>query len=340
MPKKKSDWSPGMKFLAAYYLLLFSGRAHSLTEIAEQLKCSKPQASRVMKQIEISGLANIAVEERGSYREHWYRLAAPRKRPRVSLRVDDIQNLLLCRDLVWHLLPESFRKNMTQTASQATVLLPDFADRGDIAPKLATCQPKGGVDYSEKDQTIKTLIEAMKNNKVCRVEYRGPGVTKPKLHYYAPFRLISHSDALFIRGWRLWKDRVPPEVYEMTLAVARIEKIELQDRKYEGESANTDTDSPSFGLIQDEPFKVKVAFDPSAACYVSERNWSEGQKVTHKKDGGIILEFTSTSWPEVIAWVLSFGPTAKVLEPNKLVNDVADAAGKIIGLYTNSSHGN
>ena len=333
MPKKKSEWTPGMKLLAAYYLLLFSGRPHSLTEIATQLKCSKSQASRVMAQIETSGLASIIVEERGPYREHWYSLAAPRKRPNVSLDVDDIQNLLICRDLVWHLLPETFRQDLTKTVSHATVLLPDFADRGIIVSNLATSRPKGGVDYTGKEEIIDALITAMKSKTVCRVEYRGTGADKPRTHYYSPFRLIAHRDALFVKGWRLWKDEVPPEVHEMTLAVARIQNIDLQDWTYQDEGSCEEPESKSFGLIEAEPFKVKVAFDRWTACYVSERVWSEDQQITSQDDGGIILEFTSTSWPEVIAWVLSFGPGAKVLEPQELADDVAQAAQNIALLY-------
>ena len=333
MPQKKSEWTPGMKLLAAYYLLLFSGRPHSLTEITTHLKCSKSQASRVMAQIETSGLASIIVEERGPYREHWYSLAAPRKRPNVSLNVDDIQNLLMCRDLVWHLLPDSFRDELTKTASHATVLLPDFADRGAIAPNLAISRPKGGVDYTGKGEIIKTLINAMKSNTVCKVEYRGVGADKTKTHYYAPFRLISHRDALFVKGWRLWKDEVPPEVHEMTLAIARVHKIELQDWTYKHDVPCEKSESKTFGLIESEPFKVKIAFDRWTACYVSERVWSEDQKITKQDEDGIILEFTSTSWPEVIAWVLSFGPSAKVLEPKKLADDVATAAAEVIELY-------
>ena len=333
MPKKQSEWTPGMKLLAAYYLLLFSGRAHSLTEIATQLKCSKSQASRVMAQIETSYLASIIVEERGPYREHWYSLAAPRKRPNVSLDVDDIQNLLICRDLVWHLLPDSFRGDLTKTASHATVLLPDFAERGDIAPNLAVSRPKGGVDYTGKDEIIKKLIQAMKSHSVCRVEYQGVGADKTKVHYYAPFRLISHRDALFVKGWRLWKNEVPPEVHEMTLAVARIQNNTLQNWTYHHEGSCDEPESKTFGLIEAEPFKVKVAFDRWTACYVSERVWSDDQQITQQDDGGIILEFTSTSWPEVIAWVLSFGPNAKVIEPHELANDVSDAARQIVHLY-------
>ena len=40
--------------------------------------------------------------------------------------------------------------------------------------------------------------------------------------------------------------------------------------------------------------------------------------MTTHRDGGLDLEFTATSRPEVISWVLSFGRDAELLEPVEL----------------------
>lgn len=68
-----------------------------------------------------------------------------------------------------------------------------------------------------------------------------------------------------------------------------------------------------------EAFPVKVFFKPQAACYVSERNWSDDQKVKTQHDGSLEMEFTATSRPEVISWVLGFGREAELLEPPRCI---------------------
>jgi len=77
-----------------------------------------------------------------------------------------------------------------------------------------------------------------------------------------------------------------------------------------------------FGIIEGDPFKARVAFKHSAAKYVSERNWSDGQQLEYQPDGGVILEFTSTSEEEVISFVLSFGTNATLLEPKYLAEEI------------------
>lgn len=53
--------------------------------------------------------------------------------------------------------------------------------------------------------------------------------------------------------------------------------------------------------MKEEPFRVKASFEPLAACYVSERVWSQDQVLEPRDDGGVILTFTATSKPEVIS---------------------------------------
>ncbi|MBO4300622.1 MAG: WYL domain-containing protein, partial [Desulfovibrio sp.] len=50
-----------------------------------------------------------------------------------------------------------------------------------------------------------------------------------------------------------------------------------------------------------------------AADYVRERIWAESQKMEDTEDGGVLLEITTRSEPELMAWVRSFGDKAILL---------------------------
>jgi predicted DNA-binding transcriptional regulator YafY len=323
-----------MKLLGLYWLLLFTGREYSLSQLAEELKCSKPTVMRLMEQLEVSRLALVETRLSAVDGRRWYKLKTPSRLPKVSLDVDDIQGLLLCRDMVWHLLPDSLRKSVSKAIGQASVLMPDFAQRSQPAKGLARTRTKGGVDYSAKANVIEALIKIMREHRVCKVAYSKPEQPEPREYFWAPFRLIAHRDALYAKGWMLWENGIPPQVNEMTLAVHRIVGLEPTKRRFKGdEQVRRADECAAFGLIEGEPFRARIAFTPSAACYVNERTWSKDQKLEPQPDGGVVLELTATSWPEVIALVLSFGATAKVLEPLELAQEVKAILSEASNLY-------
>ncbi len=72
----------------------------------------------------------------------------------------------------------------------------------------------------------------------------------------------------------------------------------------------------------DKKFQISIWFSAKAAPYVLERIWHEGQKIIHKDDGSITMNFPATHLREIKRWVLSWGDMARVLEPAELINDI------------------
>jgi predicted DNA-binding transcriptional regulator YafY len=297
VPKKQNpDATPSMKVLAVYWLLLFSGRPWSLTELADRLECAKQTVIRIMDQIDLSGYAPLDSWIGKEDGRRYYQLLKPDKKPSVALSAEDIHTLLLCRDVAWGLLPDSLRETVGRSLGHATVLLPDFGQRAQL-PADAACQPpKGGVSYPDDGEVMACPLAAMRENRVCELEYRAIDADRPKVHRVAPRRLIPSQNAFYLTGWLL-KD--PDTVYQTTLAVQRIARAELTGEIYD---QPWPSDEPQgFGIMKEEPFRVKASFEPLAACYVSERVWSQDQVLEPRDDGGVILTFTATSKPEVIS---------------------------------------
>ena len=74
----------------------------------------------------------------------------------------------------------------------------------------------------------------------------------------------------------------------------------------------------SFKVMHDELYTVKVRISPGWARWVGEKIWHESQKVTKLPDGGLEITFRVAGLDEIKRWILSFGPEAVVLEPEKL----------------------
>lgn len=322
---KWDDTSPGMKVVAAYWLLLFGNRPYSLTELSKKLKCSKPTVLRVMDHLSTSGYAPVD-EYLDDARRKWYKLSRPPKRPNLCLTAEDIQNLLLCRDLVWHLLPDELRSSVTQSLRHVTVLLPDFEDRSKLKDGLAKNKGKAAIDYGGKGQVMDCLLKAMQENLVCKITYTATD-QKSKQHLVAPRFFETTGDSIYVQG-RLLKDS---KDYPNTLALHRIDSVGLTKDRFLGSASGTSGEH--FGIMDGDPFEVRVLFRPAAAKYASERRWSRNQKLDQQPDGSVVLDFTSTSEEEVISAVLSFGPNAQLLEPAWLAEMIGDRLERMAADY-------
>ncbi len=112
--------------------------------------------------------------------------------------------------------------------------------------------------------------------------------------------------------------------FDTLLAVHRIQKVELDERlfKFPEDYDFEKIFNRNFGVIKEEAFEVKVKFVGFAARFVAERIWSPDQQIEQRPGGKIHLLFSASSEPELVAWLLSFGDEAKLLEPNWLVEKV------------------
>ena len=88
-----------------------------------------------------------------------------------------------------------------------------------------------------------------------------------------------------------------------------------------------------FGLIKDKTFEVEAAFKGWAAAYVSERIWSSDQEIIKKGKDKIILKFTSSSEPELVSWLLSFGEEATLIKPDWIIKELKTKIAKMKDHY-------
>ncbi len=83
----------------------------------------------------------------------------------------------------------------------------------------------------------------------------------------------------------------------------------------------------SFGMLRGEGARrVRIAFDAYASELVRERFWHASQVFREKPGGEMELELRVSHFDEVKRWVLSWGGSARVLEPRELVEDLRKTA--------------
>jgi hypothetical protein len=307
MPRKFDvDATPGDKLLRLFRRLLLDGRRHFLTELAGELRCSTQTVSRLVRSI--AALVGEGLEEGFEQRRRWYRVRSASSAV-LGQEFEEVRYLSLCRDLTARLLPEQVLRRVDSTIIQLALLMAEPGYAGNAKDGFAFFS-KGRIDYSPHLESIRTLLQGAEEKKVCLVRYRAAGQTEDKERPFAPRQIVAMNGALYALGAYLAEDL---SIRHLTnLAVHRISRVALTEEQHRLELP--EARAATFGLPWHEPRAFRIHFTPGrAADYVRERVWADSQHMEDAKDGGLILEITTRSEPELTAWVRSFGADAAFL---------------------------
>ena len=69
------------------------------------------------------------------------------------------------------------------------------------------------------------------------------------------------------------------------------------------------------------------------AGYIKEKIWHESQKIEQQNDGSVIFEAEVAGTEEIKFWIMSWGASALVLEPESLRDDILKDTEVIIERY-------
>ncbi len=331
MGKKLSDGKPAEKLLALYTILLVAARPHSHTELSEMLGCSKPTLTRLLAQLEGSRFGKVQRSQQG--REALYQLEKPSKLPTVCLNAEGLYQLALCRELLTNLLPETMHNKMETSLRQAVAFLPQGSQ--EMPDHIGTSLSKGRIDYKPFQNTLGIVLQAIRDHKVCEIEYKGAALAEEKSFDFAPKLIIGFRESLLVQGFIVADRGNATPLYEnhTTLAIHRIKKC-TSTRRNACVPDIPEPDNAAFGIMEGEPFTAVVRFAAAAATYVAERQWSAQQSIELHADGSLTLHVQGRSVPEFLSWVLSFGKTAEVLSPTWLRDEVGEAIKHLYKSYT------
>ncbi|MBO4312539.1 MAG: WYL domain-containing protein [Desulfovibrionaceae bacterium] len=324
------DGTPAVKLLGLFSLLLFNNRAYSLRELTEpeNMNMSKASVSRLIKQLERSGLGCLKRERLG--KEVAFRLERPERMPVSCLNAKALNELALCRSFLMNVLPFSMQRETLDCLAQMAPLA--CTEGGGVSSAIGAGLSKGRINYEPFQEMIDALIRAVREEKICRVRYRAAG--KEKEYGFAPGRLLLYHESLYAEGWVAREDASGP-LHEKPskLAVHRLVSCELTGQSSGGFPELPAHKGEALGVMQGEPFTVVVRFSGSAAAYAAERQWSAGQRIERHEDGSITLEARMFNIPECVSWVLGFRTEAEVLEPEWLREKIKGTLLKMRRLY-------
>jgi biotin operon repressor len=319
--KLASYRSYGEKLISLFAKLLFSQESHSLTDLARMLKCSKQTVLRMVD--DIRRAYGVEIEESIQERRKYYRLKKNiSNTPVLPLTSTELTTLQMCKAFAEHLLGPELLKDASQAIDKSTAYL---SENLTLSASHFGSFRYGYIDYTEQQETIRILIRALNDRKICQITYKAALSNTPKSFFIKPLKLFSHKDTLYLNAKiaRPSGKQYNKPFFDPILAVHRILKLQVTDRSFvfpKNYNFLKNFDG-HFGLIKGKPFKVELEFSDYAAKYVSERIWSKNQKVEMLNNGKLKLCFTAHSKLELKSWYLSFGDRVKAIKPVWLKNN-------------------
>jgi len=323
--------SPGLRLVQLHILLSSTNRAYSLKQLAHIFQCSRQTILRMVDQLHL--VPKVKIETWVEGRERHFRFP-PQPRPSAfSFTPDTVSYIALCLDVLRHLLPDTIQHELE--GMQGATAQETMSHKGCNIESYAEPWTKGHIDYAPFQDILRDLQTAMRERRLCHLDYHSRSSGERQTLLVAPTRLIVYHEAIYLRC-RIYTAPEAPRPHAggyRTLAIHRIKKLRVDSTRFS--DAPHEEHDPNFGFPFHEPIEVRVAFWGGAATYVGERTWSEGQRLTRRKDGALVLTFTTTSRLEVIAWVLGFGADAEVLGPKDLREELGNQANAILARYVN-----
>ncbi|MEO7135440.1 MAG: WYL domain-containing transcriptional regulator [Vicinamibacterales bacterium] len=185
-----------------------------------------------------------------------------------------------------------------------------------LGAKEHASRPRGAASA----KAIDTLMLAILGRRRVRMRYHSFSSKQVKDYLVEPYRLAYAQGGLYLQAF-------VSDYSEMrTFAVQRIEQaVALEESFNPVEGAPSDVFPHSLGAFSGTPEKVVIEFTAAEAPYVREREFHSSQLIDDLPDGRIRLTIdVVTDW-ELQAWVMGFGPAAKVIHPAAFAQRIVES---------------
>jgi len=297
--------------------LLEARRGMTLDELAQECDVDRRTIHRDLNAVEEAGYTLTSEWQDG--KKVYAFLAKSRNIPPITFTLNQLMSLYLLRSLGVHLAGTPFQQEIEELFRTITSVLPDrYVAHLERIARVALPILHGARDYSTAGAHVEGLQRALLHQYRIRLRYAKQGRGAAEEYEVDPYTLVFHKGGIYLLGYA--HNRGAMRLF----ALERVRGVEVTRQRfdipegYEPESQFTS----AFGLVSDTPMRVRVRFSPEVAPSVRERLWRPGQQVKADRDGGVTVEFEAAGEKELVAWILSYGAHAEVLEPPELRREV------------------
>lgn len=177
--------------------------------------------------------------------------------------------------------------------------------------------PVAPKDYAKKTEELDDLFQAVADLRPLKCRYLSAHRGAEETILIHPYALVLYKDAIYCVGYHTGRDEI------RTFALDRMRDTEtstLERFALPEDFHVEDYFQGEFGIWRStKKHKVVVDFDAKVAELVRSRRVHATQKLKELPGKGVRLTMTVGDLREVTSWLLGWGATAKVVEPEELV---------------------
>jgi predicted DNA-binding transcriptional regulator YafY len=294
----------------------------TIDDLASQCGVTTRTIRRDLQALEEAGFPIYDDRTRDDGRTRWIINGQAFKGLSAGLTLSELCALYFSRSLVESLSGTPFRDDVDRAFEKLTAALTPHMQRFlDQLPRVlsAKSQPQAIADASLRTRIEARALEATLHQRQAEITYYSKSSDRTKAYLVHPYRLAYAQGALYLLAY------VPEYAEVRTFAVDRISELSLREDSFTPIEELPDEAFPhSLGVHSGPPERVEIEFQPAAAEYVRTRTWHASQQLRETDNGGVAMTLDVCLDRALESWILSFGPFARVVSPERLMRTIAD----------------
>lgn len=242
----------------------------------------------------------------------------------------ELMSLYIYRDLVRVFKGTAFYDSLESVFKKIRSTLPPktlaFLDRIQSAYHVGI---KPFKEYGHFRETINQINKAVLDKLRIEIVYHPLRRKEDTLRKVDPYKVWFYDGTIYLIGHCHLRGEVRMFVLD------RIKMINVTDEQFDLPPGFDLSEflRHSFKVMHDEIYKVIVRISPEWARWAGEKIWHESQKAKKMDDGSLELTFQVAGLDEIKQWVMSLGPEAMVIVPERLKEMVMDDLSRTLQQY-------
>jgi predicted DNA-binding transcriptional regulator YafY len=299
----------------------------STTDLANEYEVS---SKTIQRDIEYMRCILEAPLEYDQQRHGWYYTEDSFRLQHFQLSESDLFAICIAEQALAQYKNSPIYEKLQTIFNKITASLPPKATT--IVPKLFSEVTMASFPATGMDgETWQAVFDALKEKRKVSIHYQKPGDKKPEWRTIAPYHAVNYHGAWYVLGFCHKRDAV--RIFNLSrIKQAKVTKEEfvVQDDFDPKELLEKSFDM----YVGGDTKRVQIKFSPIAAPYIRERNWHPTQKLDLKNDGSLIFSAEVNNLTGMIPWIFSWGPNARILEPQELIDQFCKDLKGLVANYS------
>lgn len=291
------------------FKLLAESKRWTKEKLAAELECSTKTIERTIKVLELAGIPLIQDAKSRTWRIQDHCLIPP-----VTLSAEEYLDEARSNAIAKTQTPAKSSPTIGIRTSKA-VVPENVRSIVSTASALTSVLELKSVDHSKSTDVLRTIQVALATGEQLEAEYFSPYSESTSRMMIHPFRLCFIRGVWYLIGRPDYGDS--PQVFRVvrlqSLKRSSLPAVVPEDFSLEKFLGN------AWGVFRgDTSYDIAIQFSGSAAAVVAETNWHRTQVAQKNADGTVTLRFKVDGLEEIVWWLMSWAPFARVEEPREL----------------------